>query len=129
MYKKLFRLSLFSIMLLGSFNTYAAVLDLKRHTVESKSVYGHLSINGVTFDTVENNDFIIPLGTYKIYLTYSPRFKKIMPMIDVPGRDGIRIHPANTSTVLLGCIGLSTVDFKELFKLLQIDKENTIVIS
>ena len=51
----------------------------------------------------------IPLGTYVVILTYSPRFKKILPLlINVPGYDGIRIHPGNTSKDTLGCILVGT---------------------
>jgi hypothetical protein len=35
----------------------------------------------------------IPTGTYKVQLTYSPRFKRVLPLlIGVKGFEGIRIH-------------------------------------
>lgn len=47
----------------------------------------------------------IPVGTYEIKITYSPRFKKNLPLlIDVPGFDGIRIHPGNTADDTEGCL-------------------------
>ena len=47
----------------------------------------------------------IPYGTYTIELTYSNRFKKILPLIEnVPGFSGIRIHPGNTSEDTEGCL-------------------------
>lgn len=55
----------------------------------------------------------IPKGTYKVITTFSNRFKKSMwLLLDVPGRDGIRIHAANFSRQLEGCIalGMETVD-------------------
>ena len=40
----------------------------------------------------------IPTGIYPVYLTYSPKYKKQMPLIDnVKGYSGIRIHSGNTS--------------------------------
>jgi hypothetical protein len=47
----------------------------------------------------------IPLGTYEIIVTPSPRFKRPLPLlIDVPNFDGIRIHPGNTTLDTDGCI-------------------------
>ena len=38
----------------------------------------------------------IPRGLYRLTLSYSNRFKKVMPLIkDVPGFDGVRIHGGN----------------------------------
>ena len=47
----------------------------------------------------------IPTGTYKIEVTFSPRFKKKMPvLIGVKGFSGIRIHSGNDETHTSGCI-------------------------
>lgn len=52
----------------------------------------------------------IPRGKYIIKRTWSNRFqKKMMQVLDVPGFQGIRIHPGNTSEDTEGCLlpGLS----------------------
>lgn len=56
----------------------------------------------------------IPYGTYEIQMTYSNRFKKVMPLlIDVPGFTGIRIHSANKASELEGCIAPGLVNSGE----------------
>lgn len=47
----------------------------------------------------------IPAGTYKVILTISPKFGKIMPrLVDVPGFDGILIHSGHDEHDTWGCI-------------------------
>ena len=47
----------------------------------------------------------IPTGTYKIEMTYSNKFKRILPLlVDVKGFSGIRIHRGNTEIDSSGCI-------------------------
>ena len=56
----------------------------------------------------------IPRGTYQLVPTISPKFKYrvwgkkyngIVPEFkDVPGFSGVRLHPANRATELLGCV-------------------------
>lgn len=49
----------------------------------------------------------IPYGKYKIKMTYSPKYKRMMPQVmDVPHFTSIRIHAANKPTELEGCIAL-----------------------
>lgn len=47
----------------------------------------------------------IPVGRYKVDITYSNRFKRQMPiLIGVPGFTGIRIHAGNTHQNTDGCL-------------------------
>lgn len=83
----------------------------------------------------------IPTGTYKIIISYSPRFKRQLPLLlNVPGYSGIRIHPGNTEVDTEGCLlpGIKSKDkvissratFDKLFsKLLSSSKKEEIIVS
>ena len=78
--------------------------------------------------TLENADFLIPAGTYPVESTWSPRFKKFLPLIkDVPDRDGIRIHKGTIPEHSKGCVlldlaGMSNITV--LFNQLKFEEEN-----
>ena len=73
----------------------------------------------------------IPAGRYTVDITYSPRFKVMMPLlINVAGFVGVRIHPGNTADDTEGCIlvgmdrklksiGRSRVAYESLFDVLD----------
>ena len=47
----------------------------------------------------------VPYGTYNVTITYSPRFKKNLPLINnVKGFEGIRVHNGNTPQDSSGCV-------------------------
>lgn len=53
----------------------------------------------------------IPVGTYEIVLSYSNRFKKVLPeLLNVPHFLGIRIHTGNSSKDTDGCLIPGTWD-------------------
>ena len=112
-------------------------LQLKRLYRKSEYTIGKLYIDGVYFcDVVEDNDrcfysymnigeiskikvkdeTAIPYGKYKVRLSMSPRFKKVLPEImNVPGFTGVRIHSGNDpKTDSSGCIlpGYNTIKGK-----------------
>lgn len=82
----------------------------------------------------------IPTGLYKIEITYSQKYKRMMPLlIGVKGYEGIRIHSGNTSKDTEGCllVGRNTVvgmvtdsrnTYQRLFARLQNAKDITIEI-
>lgn len=50
-------------------------------------------------------DTCIPEGEYNVSLTFSTRFKKILPLLhDVPEFAGVRIHGGNNKAHTHGCI-------------------------
>ena len=56
-------------------------------------------------DTIENVDYLIPALTYHYSVTMSPKFKRLLPILDqVPGREGIRIHRGTHPKHSKGCI-------------------------
>ena len=47
----------------------------------------------------------IPYGRYRVVLSRSPRFKKVLPeLLKVPGYTGVRIHAGNTAEHTEGCV-------------------------
>lgn len=47
----------------------------------------------------------IPYGRYRVSITMSNRFKKMLPLVhDVPGFTGVRLHGGNTAEDTSGCI-------------------------
>ena len=84
-------------------------ITLIRQPAQGKAVPGTLSfeLDGKprTFPSLENADFLIPAGTYPVERTWSPKFKKLMPLIqNVPDREGIRIHRGFLPEHSHGCI-------------------------
>lgn len=55
--------------------------------------------------TSANESCCIPEGVYPVIWSYSNRLKhNTFEILNVPNRSGIRIHPANVISELLGCI-------------------------
>lgn len=47
----------------------------------------------------------IPTGRYRVTITYSNAFKKMLPLLNgVPGYEGIRIHSGNSAADTSGCL-------------------------
>jgi hypothetical protein len=47
----------------------------------------------------------IPYGKYSVSITYSPHFKRMLPLLSgVPNFDGVRIHPGNYAADTEGCL-------------------------
>ena len=126
-------------------------IQLIRKYRKSNYTIGQLFINGQYFsDTLEDTDrelkesmsleeirrikvfgsTCIPYGTYDITITYSPKFKKRLPLINnVKGFEGIRIHSGNTSKDTEGCLllGFNKIKGKVINSKETVDKFITII--
>lgn len=61
--------------------------------------------------TLENADYLVPALVYRVAVTQSPRFKRLMPVLcQVPGRAGIRIHRGTIPEHSKGCILVPDID-------------------
>lgn len=94
-------------------------LHIARDDLGKKDTTGILKVNG-EFEcfTLEDRDrkledggtkvfgeTAIPRGKYKVILTMSARFKRVLPLVvDVPGFEGVRFHPGVTHIHTHGCI-------------------------
>ena len=97
-------------------------LKLNRIFLGSSATIGELLVNDKYLcDTLEDRvrpegekvygKTAIPEGTYEMVLSYSPRFKKILPeILNVPNFTGIRIHCGNSSADSSGCVLVGTWD-------------------
>ena len=137
-------------------------LKLVRKYRKETYTIGKLYVDGVYFcDTIEDKDrglddamglaeimvkkrygeTAIPYGTYKVEITYSPKYKRLMPEIkNVKGFSGIRIHSGNTAKDTLGCliigkntqVGMVTESrktYNKLFALMKDAKDMSIEIT
>lgn len=96
---------------------------LKRNPSTEKSTTGVLFLDGDFFcftleDVVRQvkikGETAIPFGTYNVIISHSVRFKRLLPLLcNVPGFDGIRIHPGNTDADTEGCILVGTTLMKD----------------
>lgn len=115
-------------------------LTLNRGACSAKSTPGMLLVDGAkecfTLEDVVRDVKIagctaIPAGEYRVIINMSNRFKRLLPLLlDVPGFEGVRIHPGNTDADTEGCIlvgdapsadflGASRVAFERLFAKMQ----------
>ena len=99
-----------------------AKVEVKRTFKGTEYTIGKLYIDGAYFcdtmeETVRTGEKIagktaIPAGTYKVKMTWSPRFKRYLPeILNVPNFSGVRIHAGNSALDTEGCIllGLNKV--------------------
>lgn len=135
-------------------------LTLLRRWNKENYCIGDLYIDGIWFanvledtdrgldDDMEESEILkkkvkgqtaIPTGTYPVKITYSPKYKKNMPLIEnVKGYSGIRIHSGNTHKDTEGCLLTgknkevgkvleSRKTYNALFKILSETKEHIII--
>ncbi len=102
------------------------ILTLVRFQSDSQLTLGKLYIDGIFQCFTLEDEFRvpkvrgetrIPAGSYRLELTYSPKFTPsykhdLILVKDVPGFSGIRIHKGNFENETDGCILVGTTIFK-----------------
>lgn len=90
-------------------------LRLEREPSVDGCTIGRLYVDGIwqlwTLEDVVRDgpkiahETAIPAGRYRVIINRSQRFGRMLPrLLDVPGFDGILIHPGNTAVDTSGCI-------------------------
>ena len=128
------------------------LIEVKRFEFKDTHTVGKMYVDGVyecytLEDAVRNGTKVlgktaIPIGTYKLIIDASTRFKQDMPhILNVPDFTGVRIHAGNTSADTDGCIlvgsswtgkdfiGNSKIAYKKFFDKLKQNKTVSITIS
>ena len=81
-------------------------IRLIRNEAKGNAITGRLVIDGRWFcNTLERKGVEIPALCYHVCVTQSPRFKRLLPIVqNVPQRSGIRIHRGTKPQHSTGCI-------------------------
>ena len=81
-------------------------IKLIRNQPQGTAITGRLVIDGRYFcDTLERVGYQIPALCYHIAVTHSPKFKRLLPIVqNVPQRSGIRFHRGTKPEHSTGCI-------------------------
>ena len=96
-----------------------ATIHLIRNSKDGKAVRGVATIqmgrDAIDCATLENDDYIIPDGTYELTLTMSPKFGVVLPLLcGVTGRSGIRIHTGSKPDHSKGCVLVTPFGKKQI---------------
>ena len=99
---------------------------LYRNQPKGNALTGRLVINGRWFcNTLERVGYQIPALCYHIAVTQSPKFKRLLPIVqNVPQRSGIRFHRGTKPTHSTGCILVPADKELELTNLLKQTQDN-----
>ena len=91
---------------LSSKFTQIMYIHLIRNQPKGTAITGRLVINGRFFcNTLERVGYQIPALCYPVRVTMSPRFKRLLPIVqNVPGRSGIRFHRGTKPQHSTGCV-------------------------
>lgn len=113
------------------------LIQIKRGPTANDATPGEMSIDGV-FECYTLEDVVrevadtpvadwkivgqtaIPRGKYKVSLSMSGHFDRILPLIEnVPGFSGVRIHSGNKAADTEGCILVGAARTHDLFQILD----------
>ena len=106
-------------------------IRLIRNKAKGNAITGRLVIDGRWYcNTLERVGYQIPALCYHVCVTQSPRFKRLLPIVqNVPQRSGIRIHRGTMPEHSSGCVLVPAEKEKELTnKLLKAQQEHEEII-
>ena len=97
------------------------LIQLIRNKPQGNAITGRLVVDGRWFcNTLERVGYQIPALCYHVCVTQSPRFKRLLPIVqNVPQRSGIRFHRGTKPQHSTGCILLPADKEIELTNLLS----------
>ena len=100
-------------------------IKLIRNQPQGTAITGRLVIDGRYFcDTMERVGCQIPAICYPIRVTQSPKFKRLLPIVqNVPQRSGIRFHRGTKPQHSTGCILLPDLETENKFTNLLLDTQ------
>lgn len=91
--------------LFGTHSTVSEVTVMGRHLCHVLEDVVREEVGVPVSEWKVKGETAIPAGRYEIVIDMSTRFGKLMPhLLNVPGFDGIRIHPGNTDHDTEGCL-------------------------
>ena len=107
-------------------------IKLIRNAPQGSAITGRLIIDGRWFcNTLERVGYQIPALCYPTCVTHSPRFKRLLPIVqNVPQRTGIRFHRGTKPQHSTGCILLPAdkeIELTNLLKQVQNNHEEIIL--
>lgn len=98
---------------------------LIRQAPAGRAVRGCMRVDSKEIATLENTECIIPCGTYPVRVTFSPKFKRMLPLVlNVPGRSGIRIHRGSRPEHSTGCILVRDSDIERYLAYNMLSEQN-----
>ena len=100
-------------------------IKLIRNQPQGTAITGRLVIDGRYFcDTLERVGYQIPALCYPIRVTHSPKFKRLLPIVqNVPQRSGIRFHRGTKPEHSTGCILLPDLETQNKLTNLLLDTQ------
>ena len=107
-------------------------IQLIRNKPQGNAITGRLVVDGIWFcNTLERVGYQIPALCYHVTVTQSPKFKRLLPLVqnvprtgDKAMRQGIRFHVGSKPEHSTGCILVPDREIEELFTAALLDAQN-----
>ena len=107
-------------------------IQLIRNKPQGNAITGRLVVDGRWFcNTLERVGYQIPTLCYHVAVTQSPKFKRLLPLVqnvprigDKAMRQGIRFHVGSKPEHSTGCILVPDREIEELFTSTLLEAQN-----